>query len=80
VRGRLLVGVGGGTDLMVDAAVGGAGIVTLFDGWLRPYLDAGTLEPVLVDWWQAFSGPFLYFSGRRLVPPPLRAFLDYIRA
>lgn len=80
VRGRLLVGVGGGTDLMVDAAVGGAGVVTLFEGWLRPYLDAGMLEPVLEDWWQAFSGPFLYYSGRRLVPPPLRALLDYIRA
>jgi DNA-binding transcriptional LysR family regulator len=38
------------------------------------------LEPVLVDWHQPFSGPFLYYSGRRLTPPPLRAFVDYVRA
>jgi hypothetical protein len=35
---------------------------------------------VLQEWWQPFSGPFLYYSGRRLVPPPLRAFLDFIKA
>ena len=29
--------------------------------------------------WQPFSGPFLYYSGRRLPPPLLRAFLDYVR-
>ena len=35
------------------------------------------LEPVLEAWWQGFSGPFLYDSGRRLVPSPLRAFVDF---
>ena len=79
-RGRLLVGIGGAADLMIDVAVAGAGIVTLFEGWLHPRFGDGTLEPVLEDWWQPFAGPFLYYSGRRLVPPPLRAFLDHIRA
>ncbi|TIV67688.1 MAG: LysR family transcriptional regulator, partial [Mesorhizobium sp.] len=37
------------------------------------------LEPVLEPWWQNFSGPFLYYPGRRLVPAPLRAFIDYIK-
>jgi polyhydroxyalkanoate synthase subunit PhaC len=27
-----------------------------------------------------FSGPFLYYPGRRLVPAPLRAFLDFIKS
>lgn len=79
-RGPLIASVAGAADLLVDMAVAGGGIVSLFEDWLRPLLDSGTLEPVLPDWWQSFSGPFLYYSGRRLVPPPLRAFLDFIRA
>jgi DNA-binding transcriptional LysR family regulator len=79
-RGPLLVRAGAATDLAVDAAVAGTGIIHLFEDWLRPHLDNGALEPVLEDWWQSFSGPFLYYSGRRLVPPPLRAFLDYVKA
>jgi DNA-binding transcriptional LysR family regulator len=78
-QGPLIVSVGGATDLAVVAAIAGVGIIQLFEDWLRPHLEAGVLKPVLQDWWQPFSGPFLYFSGRRLVPPPLRAFLDFIK-
>ena len=77
--GPLIVTAGGGTDLMVEAAVAGAGITSLFEDWLRPYFDSGALEPVLEDWWESFSGPFLYYPGRRLAPAPLRAFIDFIR-
>ncbi|RZL58966.1 MAG: LysR family transcriptional regulator, partial [Sphingomonas sp.] len=78
-QGPLIASVGGAADLVVDMAVAGSGIVHLFEDWLRPHLDRGTLVPVLEEWWQPFSGPFLYYSGRRLVPPPLRAFVDFIR-
>lgn len=78
--GPLLVQIGAATDLAVDAAIAGVGIVYLFEDWLRPHLDSGALEPVLESWWQPFSGPFLYYPGRRLVPAPLRAFVDFIRA
>ena len=71
--------MGGAVDLAVDAAVAGVGVVHLFEGWLRPLLDSGALEPVLEPWWQAFPGPFLYYPGRRLVPAPLRAFVDFVR-
>ncbi len=77
--GPLIVQVGGATDLAVDAAIAGTGIITLFEGWLRPHLDSGKLEPVLEPWWQQFSGPFLYYPGRRLVPAPLRAFIDFVK-
>ncbi|MBZ9936491.1 LysR family transcriptional regulator [Mesorhizobium sp. BR1-1-16] len=70
----------GEIGLAIDIALGGVGIVAAFETWLRPHLDAGTLEPVLEDWWLSFTGPFLYFPGRRLVPPPLRAFVDYIKS
>jgi DNA-binding transcriptional LysR family regulator len=78
--GPLLVRIGAAADLAVDAAIAGTGVIYLFEDWLRPHLDSGALEPVLEPWWQRFSGPFLYYSGRRLVPAPLRAFLDFIKA
>ncbi|KAB0680220.1 LysR family transcriptional regulator [Aureimonas leprariae] len=78
--GPLLVRLGGGADLMVDAALAGSGIVCLFEDWLRPHLAAGALEPVLQAWWPSFSGPFLYYPGRRLLPAPLRAFVDFVRS
>ena len=80
VAGPMVVSVGGAIDLAVELAIAGTGIIQLFEGWLRPHLDRGTLEPVLEDWWQPFSGPFLYYYDRRLVPPPLRAFLDFVRS
>jgi len=77
--GPLLVSIGTATELAVDAAIAGTGVICLFEDWLRPHMDRGALEPVLEPWWQQFSGPFLYYSGRRLVPAPLRAFIDFIR-
>ena len=78
--GPLIVRVGAATDLAVEAAVAGSGIIQLFEDWLRPHLDSGALEPVLEPWWQRFSGPYLYYPGRRYLPAPLRAFVDFIRA
>lgn len=76
--GPLVVRLGGAVDLAVEAALAGSGIITLFEDWLRPYFASGALEPVLEDWWPSFSGPFLYYPGRRHLPAPLRAFIDYI--
>ena len=78
--GPLVVRIGAATDLAVDAAIAGTGIIMLFEDWLRPHLDSGALEPVLESWWPAFSGPFLYYPGRRHLPAPLRAFVDFIAA
>ncbi|RQU41078.1 LysR family transcriptional regulator [Burkholderia cenocepacia] len=77
--GPLLVQIGGATELMVDAAIAGTGILYLFEDWVRPHFESGALEPVLEPWWRPFSGPFLYYPGRRLVPPALRAFIDFIK-
>ena len=77
--GPLVVRLGAAVDLAVSAAVDGLGIVHLFEDWLRPHLDSGALEPVLELWWQRFPGPFLYYPGRRYVPAPLRAFIDFIK-
>jgi DNA-binding transcriptional LysR family regulator len=78
--GPLIVRAGAATDLAVEAAIAGSGVIHLFEDWLRPHLDSGALEPVLQPWWQSFSGPFLYYPGRRYLPAPVRAFVDFIRA
>jgi DNA-binding transcriptional LysR family regulator len=78
--GPLIVRLGAAVDLAVEAAVGGLGVIHLFEDWLHPHLDSGALEPVLEPWWQTFSGPFLYYPGRRHLPAPLRAFVDFIKS
>jgi DNA-binding transcriptional LysR family regulator len=77
--GPLQVRSGAAFDLAVQAAIDGLGIIHLFEDWLRPHFESGALVPVLEPWWQSFSGPFLYYSGRRHLPSPLRAFVDFIR-
>lgn len=78
VQGPLVVSIGAAVDLAVDAAIQGAGILMLFEDWLAPMITRGELEPVLAPWWPTFSGPWLYYPDRRLVPAPLRAFIDFI--
>ncbi len=75
--GPLIVRVSGAADLAVDVALAGGGVAYLFEDWLRPHFDSGALEPVLEPWWQSFPGPFLYYPGRRYLPAPLRAFIDF---
>src|SRR5262249_20954204 len=78
--GPLLVSIPGAGDLAIEAAIAGTGILYHFEDWLRLHLDSGQLEPVLEPWWPRFTGPFLYYPGRRLLPAPLRAFVDFIKA
>jgi DNA-binding transcriptional LysR family regulator len=77
--GPLIVRPGAASDLSVSAAIAGLGIVYLWEDMLRPHLDSGALEPVLESWWQSFPGPFLYYPGRRHLPTPLRAFVDFVK-
>jgi DNA-binding transcriptional LysR family regulator len=78
--GPLVSNFGGASELLIDAAIAGTGIVYHFEDWLRPHLASGALQPVLERWWPRFSGPFLYYPSRRHVPTALRAFIDFVRA
>jgi DNA-binding transcriptional LysR family regulator len=78
-RGPLVVRPGAAADVLISAAVAGLGVVHFFEDRLSPAIDEGVLVPLLEPWWQTFSGPFLYFPGRRLMPAPLRAFVDFIK-
>lgn len=78
--GPLLVSPGLACDLIAETAAAGLGIVRLFEDWLQPYLRSGALVTILDQWDQPFSGPNLYYSGRRHLPPALRAFVDFVRS
>ncbi|WP_342239980.1 LysR family transcriptional regulator [Inquilinus sp. OTU3971] len=67
-------------EMEVAAAVAGLGVISSFEEVLRPHLDSGALVPVMEEWWQSFSGPFLYYQSRTHMPAPLRAFVDFIKA
>jgi DNA-binding transcriptional LysR family regulator len=78
--GQLIVRPGAAGDLLLNCAIAGLGIINSFDDMLAPHFESGALEPVLEPWWESFSGPFLYYPGRRHLPAPLRAFVDFIKA
>lgn len=67
-------------DLKTSAAINGLGIIYTFEDFIREPLADGRLTPILEDWWQSFDGPFLYYHGRRHMPSPLRAFVDFLKA
>ncbi|WP_406670745.1 LysR substrate-binding domain-containing protein [Raoultella terrigena] len=79
VNGPLVVSVGSAVDLAVDSAIAGTGVIYLFEEWLQPAIASGQLEPILQPWWLSFSGPYLYYHDRRLIPVPLQAFIDFVR-
>ncbi len=66
-------------DLEIAAAIQELGLIATFEGFVEQELKSGALEPVLEDWLQPFSGPFLYYPSRRHMPAPLRAFVDFIK-
>ncbi len=59
-------------------AQAGLGIIGTFRNWLDDDLRAGTLVPVLPDWWAEHDGPRLYYPSR-FTSTPLRAFIDMCR-
>ena len=66
-------------QMEIAAAVAGLGIAAGFHEFFAAELARGTLVEVLSDWMEPFSGPSLYYHSRRLIPAPLRAFIDFIR-
>lgn len=66
-------------ELQRAAVVAGQGIALSFEGFYRDLLVSGAVLEILPDWSMPFTGPFLYYSGRKLLPAPLRAFIDFVR-
>lgn len=65
--------------LMIQAACDGAGIAYVYEAMVRDELVAGRLVKVLASWSAPASRFFLYYAGRRNLPPVLRAFVEFVR-
>ncbi|HEX4571448.1 MAG TPA: LysR family transcriptional regulator [Dongiaceae bacterium] len=66
-------------QVMLQAALDGAGLAIVLESHARPLLKARQLVRVLADWCPPFPGYFLYYPSRRQVPAGLRAFIDMMR-
>lgn len=68
------------TELMLNAALGGAGVAYMIDYQVQSWINAGRLMRFLEPWSPSFPGFFLSHPSSRHVPPALRAFIDFVRA
>jgi DNA-binding transcriptional LysR family regulator len=66
-------------DLLIRAALDGAGLAFAFDQHVAPLLASGALVRVLEDWCPPFPGYFLYYASRRQQPRALAALIEALR-
>ena len=67
-------------DLMVNAALDGAGLACTLEAHVAEHLRKGRLVQVLEDWSRPFPGFFLYYPSRRQLPIALRTLVDFLRS
>jgi len=65
-------------ELALAAALDGVGLAYLFEHHVGPFVAAGRLVHLLKEWSPPFPGFYLYYPGRRQMPPALRAFIDFV--
>jgi len=66
--------------MIVQAAIDGAGLAFVFEGYVENALADGRLVRVLEDWCPPFDGFYVYYPSRRQMRPALRAFVDFFKA
>ena len=66
-------------DMVVDAALNGAGLAFIIEDQVSSLIQAGALKSVLADWCSPFAGFYLYYPGRRQISPALAALIEAIR-
>ncbi|MEZ2311643.1 LysR substrate-binding domain-containing protein [Paraburkholderia sp. RCC_158] len=67
-------------NVMVEAAIDGAGVAYVSEELAAPYLATGRLVALLVDWVPALAPLSFFYPGRRHLPAGLSAFIDLVRA
>jgi DNA-binding transcriptional LysR family regulator len=66
-------------DLALGAARDGLGIAYVPEATARSSIEDGRVVPLLDDWCRSELDFFLYYSGRRQMPPPLQTLIAFIR-
>jgi DNA-binding transcriptional LysR family regulator len=66
-------------DLVIEAALDGAGIAWVAEDRVAEHLASGALVRVLEDWCPPFPGFFLYYPSRRQQPAALAALVETLR-
>ena len=66
-------------DLVIQAALDGAGLALVADNRATPHLSDGALIRVMEDWTPPFPGFFLYYPHRKQQPAALAAVIDTLR-
>jgi DNA-binding transcriptional LysR family regulator len=66
-------------DLLIQAAIDGAGLAWVAEDRVAAHLATGTLVRVLDDWCPPFPGFFLYYPSRRQQPAALAAVIETFR-
>ncbi len=64
-------------DLLIAAALDGAGIANLTKATIADHLAEGRLVRVLEEWCPIFDGWQLYYAKSRLVAPSLKALIAF---
>jgi DNA-binding transcriptional LysR family regulator len=76
VNGSLIVNT---MDLAVRAVLDGIGVGYTIESYVASHLAAGRLVPLLADWSPGHHSYYLYYSGRRQLPLPLKVFSAFLR-
>ncbi|MCY1530387.1 HTH-type transcriptional regulator PgrR [compost metagenome] len=64
---------------ILDAALAGCGLAYLPESMVRPHLDDGRLQAVLVEWAPNFGGYHLYYPNRRQTSSAFTLLVEALR-
>jgi DNA-binding transcriptional LysR family regulator len=67
------------TDLVIQAAVDGAGLAWVTEDRVAEHLASGALVRVVEEWCPPFPGFFLYYPSRKQQPAALAALIETLR-
>lgn len=66
-------------DMLCEAAAAGLGVACILEPQAAPWLASGALISVLDEWRPKLPPNYLYYAGRRNLPPALRLFIDAMK-